>query len=220
MDAVHLVSELIESLPGGLSGLFNPWADICTDDLPSNGPSAKRARLACHLNCDARFILCGEAPGWQGMRHTGLAFTSERLVVDGAVPRVDEQGARLTTREGPFAEPSATLVWRSLYALQIAEQVVMWNAVPLHPFVVGSPRTNRTPSDNELELELELGRTALRALLAAFPKARVIAVGKKAAEQLGRLGVCPAAAVRHPANGGARAFAEGMRACVVARGKG
>lgn len=216
MSPEHLVLELIGSLPSGWPGLFNPWADICSDDLDTNGPAAKRARLARHLDCDARFILCGEAPGWQGMRHTGLAFTSERLVVEGAVPRVDEQGSRLTTREAPFAEPSATLVWRSLYALQIAEQVVMWNAVPLHPFVIGSPSTNRTPTDGELGL----GKQALQVLLAAYPKAQVIAVGKKAAEQLARLGVTPAAAVRHPANGGARAFAEGMQACVKARRQG
>jgi hypothetical protein len=37
-------------------------------------------------------------------------------------------------------------------------------------------------------------------------------VGKKAAEQLVQLGVTPAAAIRHPANGGARAFAQGLEA--------
>ncbi len=213
MDAVELALQLVDTLPQGRSGLFNPWADICADDLPTNGPVAKKARLARHLECDARFILCGEAPGWQGMRHTGLAFTSERLIVDGIIPRANEQGARLTTRDRPFAEPSATIVWRSLFALQIAEQVVMWNAVPLHPFVVGTPRTNRTPTD----AELALGQEALRMLTGAFPKAAVIAVGKKAAEQLDRMGIAPAAAVRHPANGGARAFEQGLQACVQAR---
>ena len=213
MDAADLALELVATLPRGRPGLFNPWADVCADDLPTNGPAAKQQRLARHLDCDARFILCDEAPGWQGMRHTGLAFTSERLVVDGVVPRLNEQGTRLTSREGPFAEPSATIVWRSVFALQIADQVVMWNAVPLHPFVPGAPRTNRTPT----EAELSLGKEALRILTGAFPKAAVIAVGKKAAEQLDRLGIEPAAAVRHPANGGARAFAQGLQAYVQAR---
>lgn len=161
----------------------------------------------------AEFILCGEAAGWQGMRHTGLAFTSERHVLDGAVPRLVDAPGRLTSRSRPFAEPSATLVWRSLYALDIAERAVMWNALPMHPHDRGDPRSNRTPTD----AELSHGRTPLRLLLAAFPRAAVVAVGNKAAEQLVRLGVPPAAAVRHPANGGAPAFAQGLEACVKAR---
>lgn len=99
------------------------------------------------------------------------------------------------------------LVWRSLYQLDIAERVVMWNALPMHPHDRADPRSNRTPTD----AELTHGRMPLRVLLAAFPRAAVVAVGKKAGEQLVRLGVAPAAAVRHPANGGARAFAQGLR---------
>ncbi len=213
MDAEELARTLVSALPKGVPGLFNPWADVCGEDLGSNGPDAKQRRLQQHLDCDAEFILCGEAAGWQGMRHTGLAFTSERHVLDGAVPRLVDAQGRLTSRARPFAEPSATLVWRSLYALDIAERVVMWNALPMHRHDRGDPRSNRTPTD----AELSHGRTPLRLLLAAFPRAAVVAVGKKAAEQLVRLGVPPAAAVRHPANGGARAFAQGLEACVKAR---
>lgn len=216
MDAEELARTLVSALPKGVPGLFNPWADVCGEDLGSNGPDAKQRRLQQHLDCDAEFILCGEAAGWQGMRHTGLAFTSERHVLDGAVPRLLDAPGRLTSRARPFAEPSATLVWRSLYALDIAERAVMWNALPMHPHARGDPRSNRTPTD----AELTHGRTPLRLLLAAFPRAAVVAVGKKAAEQLVRLGVPPAAAVRHPANGGARAFAQGLEACVKARRRG
>lgn len=213
MNTERLVQALVGKLPAAAPGLFNPWADVCADDLAANGPDAKRARLERHLDCEAEFILCGEAAGWQGMRHTGLAFTSERHVVQGTVPRLESGTARLTTRDKPFTEPSATLVWRSLHELGIADRVVMWNALPMHPFVVGAPRTNRTPTDTELTH----GRRPLQALLAAYPRATVIAVGKKAAEQLTRLGVTPAAAIRHPANGGALAFAQGMEACVKER---
>jgi hypothetical protein len=213
VNTKRLVDALVGGLPTASPCLFNPWADVCTEDLAANGPDAKRARLARHLDCEAEFILCGEAAGWQGMRHTGLAFTSERHVVQGTVPRLKAGAARLTTRDKPFTEPSATLVWRSLHALGIADSVVMWNALPMHPFVAGVPRTNRTPTDNELAH----GRRPLQVLLAAYPRATVIAVGKKAAEQLTRLGVTPAAAIRHPANGGALAFAQGMEACVKVR---
>ena len=78
MDAEELARTLVSALPTGVPGLFNPWADVCGEDLGSNGPDAKQRRLQQHLDCDVEFILCGEAAGWQGMRHTGLAFTSER----------------------------------------------------------------------------------------------------------------------------------------------
>ena len=54
----------------------------------------------------------------------------------------------------------------------------MWNALPMHPHARDDPRSNRTPTD----AELSHGRTPLRLLLAAFPRAAVVAVGKKAAE--------------------------------------
>lgn len=68
MDAEELARTLIAALPKGAPGLFNPWADVCGDDLGPNGPDAKLRRLHQHLDCDAEFILCGEAAGWQGMR--------------------------------------------------------------------------------------------------------------------------------------------------------
>ena len=67
MDAEELARTLVAALPKGVPGLFNPWADVCGDDLGSNGPEAKQRRLQQHLDCDAEFILCGEAAGWQGM---------------------------------------------------------------------------------------------------------------------------------------------------------
>jgi hypothetical protein len=163
------VEGLVGALPTGATGLFNPWADVCAEDLPANGPDAKRARLERHLHCEAAFIPCGDGAGWQGMRHTGLAFTSERHVLQGMVPRLGGVAARLTTRDKPFTEPSATLVWHSLHQLGIADRVVMWNALPTHPFVAGAPRTNRTPTDTEMAH----GRRPLQALLAAYPHAAV-----------------------------------------------
>jgi hypothetical protein len=65
---------LIETVSGALQmnsispspGVFNPWCDHCEDDEPCNGPDAKLARLAAHLDSDPEFILCGEAPSHRG----------------------------------------------------------------------------------------------------------------------------------------------------------
>ena len=64
-----LAEELIATLPAGLSGLFNPWRDACPFDTDENGPEARISRLARHLECDARLVLVGEAPGLPLLRY-------------------------------------------------------------------------------------------------------------------------------------------------------
>ncbi|MOA70531.1 hypothetical protein D3C78_1994670 [compost metagenome] len=44
----------------------------------------------------------------------------------------------------------------------------------------------------------------------AFPKAKVVAIGKKAELLLSQAGIDVVAAIRHPANGGATKFAAGL----------
>ena len=51
-------------------------------------------------------------------------------------------------------------------------------------------------------------------LLEAFPDAKVISVGLKSEELLRELDILPNGQLRHPAYGGARKFAEGMRRLV------
>lgn len=211
MRDLTLAKRLVETLPHGVPGLFNPWHDVCEDDLPINGPNEKLQRLAAHLDCKPRFIVCGEAPGHLGCRHSGIAFTSERLLLEGIIPRVDCGDSRLTVRQLPFSEPSATIVWNVLNGLGIAKETILWNALQLHPHELGIARTNRTPSTSELLL----GTPAMRILVETFPDAKLIAVGRKAEGLLLQMGIASAGQVRHPANGGAKAFAEGMRSIRV-----
>jgi hypothetical protein len=206
MQKNTLVSSLVESLPSGIPGLFNPWRDHCPHDNFGNGPEAKLERLARHLQCNAAYILVGEAPGYQGCRYSGIAFTSERLLMEGAIPRIPALPRRLSTRRLPFSEPSATIVWRTLNNLGIADRTILWNALQLHPHRPDNLWSNRTPTP----AELALGAPALRALIAAFPAATVVAIGKKAEQLMMTMGVTPSACVRHPANGGATLFAAGM----------
>lgn len=208
MSALSLASSLIETLPSGLPGLFNPWKEGCPHDAAGNGPAAKLSRLALHLDCDPEFILTGEAPGYQGCRYSGIAFTSERLLGEGAIPRIPASAHRLSDRRLPFSEPSATIVWKTLYQLGIAERTLLWNAMQLHPHHVDRLWSNRTPTPDEIRL----GEPALRILIARFPRARIIAVGKKSEGLLHDMGIPVAGSVRHPANGGATQFAAGLKA--------
>lgn len=204
---LKLAQRLVALLPDSAPGLFNPWKDTCPFDEPWNGPRAKLERLAQHLDCDAKWILCGEAPGYLGCRHSGVAFTSERLVMNGCIPRLTPTHKRMTRAVRPLAEPSATVVWKVLYALQVAETTILWNALQMHPHPQGRPRSNRTPTGQELAA----GRASLHALIDHLPDAGIIAVGKKAEGALQVMGIPVVAAVRHPANGGAGRFASEMK---------
>ncbi len=151
MSNNKLAKLLTDTLPSGLPNLFNPWRERCTDDQPCNGPDAKLARLAAHLTCDPKFILCGEAAGYQGCRHSGIAFTSERLLREGRIPRISPMSHRLTSRALPYSEPSATIVWGALYNLGIEERTILWNTLPMHPYKSRDEQSNRTPTSEEFE---------------------------------------------------------------------
>ena len=207
MSKISLAKNLVETLPSGVDGLFNPWRDRCPHDAAGNGPAEKLSRLALHLDCNPEFILAGEAPGYQGCRYSGIAFTSERLLGEGAIPRIPALAGRLSDRRLPFSEPSATIVWKTLYRLGIADRTILWNAMQLHPYRPNELWSNRTPSPDEIKL----GEPALRMLIKVFPAARVIAVGKKSEGLLREMGIPIAGSVRHPANGGATEFAAGLK---------
>jgi uracil-DNA glycosylase family 4 len=100
---------------------------------------------------------------------------------------------RQLTGAGP-AEATATVVHRVLAALGLEEQVLLWNVVPTHP---GTSRSNRRPTRAEVEAGLPFVRRLARGRL-------VVPAGRIAEGALG------APALRHPAHGGAAAFAEGL----------
>jgi len=187
--------------------VFNPWTDVdASTDLDAGAPVARRRRLQAHLATDAAVLLIGEAAGYQGCKVSGIAFTSERLVIEGAIPRVTAGTARLSSRRRPWSEPSATTVWKTLYSLDIAARTVLWNAFPWHPHRPGLPHSNRMPS----RIELAAGLPVLEVLLRLFPRAQVFAVGRRAAASLARLGVA-AVPLRHPSMGGAATFARQLQ---------
>jgi uracil-DNA glycosylase len=199
MSNTKLAKRLTDTLQSIFSPtLFNPWRDHCADCNPCNGPDAKLARLAAHLDCVPKFILCGEAPSHRGCRHSGIAFASERLLLDGMIPGISPMSDRLTSRRLPYAERSATIVWKALRELGIEKRTILWNALQMHPHEEGDPQSNRTPTS----AEFKFGEPALRMLVAAFPSATVVAVGRKAERSLKRMDV-RSEYVPHPAYGGA-----------------
>lgn len=192
--------------------VFNPWTEHDPDtDLDRNAVKARRARLRAHLATQPTLILIGEAPGYQGCHVTGIPFTSERLLIAGSIPRVPNRSPRLSTRHIPWSEPSATTIWSALHEFGIAEQTILWNAFPWHPYKKGNRQSNRTPKP----AERELGVPVLKSLLDAFPTATLGAVGRHAEKSLAECGV-KAYALRHPSMGGVSAFRRGLKQLIRA----
>lgn len=188
-------------------GMFNPWSDQSATELHPGGAFARRKRLQLHLSCpNPKIVLIGEAAGYQGCKFSGIPFTSERLILEGRIPRVPQLDTRISIRNRPWSEPSATIVWKTLDDLNLAEHTIMSNAVPWHPVGERGPLSNRTPRCDEIEA----GRSHLKHFLSLFPNLSVVALGKIASDSLEALGV-DHRRVRHPAYGGALKFREGLR---------
>lgn len=156
-------------------------------------------------------MLLGEAAGYQGCKVSGIPFTSERLILEGAIPRIAAPPGRLSSRPRPWSEPSATTVWKTLHLLGVASKTVLWNAYPWHPYKPEKLHSNRTPSRKERLA----GVAVVHGLLGLFPGARVFAVGRNAEQSLAELGI-PATCLRHPSMGGAATFTRQLRAAVGA----
>lgn len=187
--------------------VFNPWSQTDSEmDIVPDAWINRQMNLHDHLKCDAEYILVGEAPGYQGCRYTGVPFTSERLLLEGSIPRLEyNRGIRITTRNLPWSEPSATIVWNTLKRLQIETTTVLWNAFPFHPFKQCSELTNRTPTNEEIHE----GRIYMKHIRSLFPISKIICVGNTAESLLG-FGGFNFTKVRHPANGGATLFRQQM----------
>jgi uracil-DNA glycosylase len=186
-----------------IGATFNQYADAGPDDAP--GAAAirlenLRAYLAERPGADV--VCLGEAGGYQGMRWSGIAFTSERDLLRWGAPY------RTTCAARTWSEPSGTIVHKVLAELGAEHRVILWNTVPTHPHRPGEPLSNRRPTIAEVEAGAPL---AMRLVEVVRPRT-VVAVGRIAES------VLPAgtAYVRHPANAGGPAFREGMRAILAA----
>lgn len=190
--------------------VFNPWSANSDDDAHVTGAMERRLRLLEHMAVAPRWLLIGEAPGYQGARVSGLAFTSERLLCQGKIPRMGPS-ARISTRATPWSEPSASIVWQTLAELGIERETVLWNVFPWHPHNPDEPLSNRTP----VHAEVQAGALILQGLMDLFPAAEVLAVGQVAHRAMAESGLPCHGTLRHPAHGGKADFVQGLRAKVT-----
>lgn len=186
-----------------IGATFNQYAEAGPDDAP-DAPAIRLENLRAYLaeRAGADVVCLGEAGGYQGMRWSGIAFTSERDLLRWGAPY------RPTCAARTWSEPSGTIVHRVLGELGAEHRVILWNTVPTHPHRPGQALSNRRPTVAEVEAGAPL---AMRLVELVQPRT-VVAVGRIAESVLP-----PGTAyVRHPANAGGPAFREGMRSILGA----
>lgn len=216
------IDSFIENLKKYKSAdVFNPWAD-CGDssDIGPEGVAIRVANLKRYLELrqNARYLFIAEGLGYQGGHFSGIAITSERILL-GEHPDVDPKSVlgewkyqrtsnpasellNRTQKLKGFNEPTDTVVWNALNRHGLASfDVILWNIFPFHPHQPGQLLTNRTPSKEELDVGIEYARQ----LMELVPGMQVLAIGQKAANTLEKYGVACMTAP-HPSMGGANRF--------------
>ena len=198
-----LIAKILFSQPSSLD-LFNPYSTVDPElDLP-DANLIRQNNLASYI-CDRdrapRILLLAEAPGPWGCRFSGVPITSEQQLLDHDFP---VHGRQSSSASEPHKEYSASIYWKTLEPFHAS--IFTWNTVPFHPHYPGKPHSIRTPRQSEINRFLPL----LKEVVDVMSPKSILAVGRKAEKALGILGF-EHVYVRHPSQGGATLFAEGVR---------
>ena len=219
-----LLDDFISSLRNApkRNDVFNPWGETDPDhDILEQAPAIRRQQLFHYLSeriGKAKFLLVGEAIGYQGGHFTGIPMTSERILLDGHKKRgiypehvfstiKPQRTSKPILKPLGFSEPTGTIVWQVILESNLSPyNFILWNAFPWHPYNPDTGRlSNRTPTKNEFQI----GLLFLSKLIKMTEIKKVIAVGEKSYAALTKLEI-ESRKVRHPANAGAKRFREQM----------
>ncbi|EEG79068.1 uracil-DNA glycosylase [Dethiobacter alkaliphilus] len=226
------INKFIQALQNHkpLECVCNPWRDYHHEyDIGEEAPALRAAHLQHYLHLrvpQARFILVAEALGYQGGRFSGIAMTSERILLNNhqhvqpaavfdpqhfrRTSSKDSKHLSATQKKLGFNEPTATVVWGEIRDNNISpSDVILWNIFPFHPHKAGQPLTNRTPK----EAEKEEGLVYVKMLQQLCPKAEIIAIGNQSHQTLQKYGI-ENKKVPHPSMGGVTRFRQAFKELV------
>lgn len=225
---MHKIRLFTESLKKYKSkNVFNPWKDFDPDYDIAHARSIRKAQLErylAHRLDSPRLLIVAEACGYQGCRFTGIPLTCERMMLNfhpvvNSKMVIGSPGRRTSRKESPFLpsdiqrekgfnEPTDTIVWKAALEGGFApDDFILWNIFPFHPHKPGKMLTNRTPTQKELEDGLVYTKKLIELV---GDDIKICAVGKKSENTLKSAGY-KVTGVRHPANGGATLFREGLQ---------
>lgn len=207
MKAIDAFIEGLSNFSSPQPGCFNPFGDHCPSEDLREAVTIRKTNLRTYLKAQYQLrpdsLWVGEAPGYNGVRRSGIYLVSE--------PQFEILGKKLggvtfqkATRTKNKATQSSKAVWKLVQTLPTVP--LTYDAFPLHCFQNSPPFTNRSPSKKELQLAAPF----LAQLLNLFKPEKVVAIGRKAEFALSYLGV-DSIYVRHPSRGGGPAFEAGVR---------
>ncbi|EDZ98865.1 conserved hypothetical protein [Burkholderia sp. H160] len=208
-----------------MAHVFNPWSQTDERDQPGvDAPLIRQQQLAAYLQArqtSVKVILIAEALSCRGGRFTGIAMTSERILLGndpklngfitgsdrsllpdylpGPATRTSCRGAlpRMTDREFGVYERTASVVWQTMLANGFRPtEFALWNAFPFHPFADEDSESNRRPSNHELHATGQI----LTDFISLFPRSvKFVALGREAESALQSQAMQPPyELVRHP----------------------
>lgn len=228
MEILPQIQKFIKELRAYTSShslnVYNPWRDFDgVYDIGKKAPQIRCDQLENYLRIrvpQAKYIFVAEALGFQGGHFTGIAMTSERILlghhkniklipsvaINGSAQRTsncNHVGIKATQSKFGYNEPTATIVWESIIdSKRDIADIIIWNIFPFNPYKVDA-LTNRTPSD----AELVEGIRYLNLLHNMVKDAKIITIGAKSHKTLSGFGIMHES-VPHPANGGANDYRE------------
>jgi hypothetical protein len=177
--------------------------------VPENALRRRNLEIYLQEMLDRRpkVLLVGEAPGFRGMRITGVPFTN-RVILGGPANSFGLFGPGKgyvlpPEAAGVAAEPTATVLWQVLEEVDFLP--LLWSAFPWHTHQPGKPLSYRTPRPSETKL----GTPFWQELSELFGINTIVAVGNVAQHSLQRSGL-DVPKIRHPAHGGRSGFKQGL----------
>jgi uracil-DNA glycosylase len=203
-DSVHDFVERLAAVPSD-----DGRSNFLDHSIAANAQRRHNLELYLEEMLDRapKVLLLGEAPGFRGMRITGVPFTN-RTMFQGPANSFGLFGPGKgyvlpADAAGVAAEPTATVMWEVLAELQFLP--LLWSACPWHTHVPGKPQSNRTPRTSDTRL----GTPFWQSLAGLFGIDSVVAVGNVAHRSL-LLNGMEVAKVRHPSHGGRSGFKNGL----------
>ncbi|WP_262419804.1 uracil-DNA glycosylase [Paraburkholderia sp. 31.1] len=221
-----------------MANVFNPWSETDERDQPGiNAPRIRQQQLAAYLQARQRsieIILIAEALSCRGGRFTGIAMTSERILLGndtklnsfatgsdhsplpdylpGPAARTSCRDAlsRMTDRDYGVYERTASVVWQTMLANGFGPtEFALWNAFPFHPFADEDAQSNRRPTNHELHATGQI----LADFISLFPRTvRFVALGREAESALLSHPMRPLhELVRHPTARAAKPASEALQ---------
>jgi uracil-DNA glycosylase len=207
-EVIESFRELLYDHPSN-DRAFNPYRDGSPELDMDDAAAIRRENLEAYVCAHPdrpRFLVMMEAPGPWGCRFTGIPVTSEAQLLDPAFPL---SGLGTSRGNEPLTEYSASIFWRVMQPF--FPRFIIWNAFPLHPHKREKPTSIRTPTASEIRTFVPLSR----AIVDAIEPETILAVGRKAEHLITKELGLSAPYIRHPSQGGANLFSEGMSAALV-----